>query len=513
MSSPESEDAQPLSSPRFQSAQQPADQHYAEREDPDLESGSDYLPDAPSDGTTSPLPSLEEDHLVDDSVTNKFSAEGDLDDEYPDATTLPSRSNKFRGPPSTWRNRTAPERDLAASLDQVQAKDLSVHLYNSFKLGQRNRIRGQGWRTRTSDSRGERKQRSKWVPPKVWTAWPLPPDIVPREDDETRWQEDAVPSVSRHSSPKRPSRHLQEMLIAQVLRSAKERFHERQWEGTPQSGMTATAQGQQSQGIESVSNKKSKAKHDHESLGQKPVVMADDHRAGEILQATVQHMMTKLNDLLMGLHHARSAYLLVPDSGSETDAQTSERSVSRGRLPKRKRKPTKPDEDTGATTDAPDHPSRKKSGSQHKIEHVRPSSGRSRSRIFRNRKNSLGLRGWSDVLGIASMTGWHQSVVGSATARCATLFDECIKFRTLEEGKKVQEEHLYLPDALPLVSGENSQGGNWQAREDRSNIFDGAMVGGVHVDGFLKPIAGKKSWVYGKNKQSKRRQLSRESKG
>ena len=506
MSSPESEDAQPLSSPLFQPAQQPADQHYAEREDLDLESGSDYLPDAPSDGTTSPLSSLKEDHLVDDSVTNKFSDDGDLDNKYSDSAILPSRSNEFRGPPSTWRNRTAPERDLAGSLDQVQAKDLSVHLYNSFKLGQRNRIR-------TSDSRGETNQRSKWVPPKVWTAWPLPPDIVPREHDETQWEEDAVPSVSRHSSPKRPSRHLQEMLIAQVLRSAKERFHERQWEGTPQPGMTATAQGQQSQSTESVSSKRFKAKHGHESLGQKPVVMADDHRASEILQATVQHMMTKLNDLLMGLHHARSAYLLVPDSSSETDAQTSERSVSRGRPPKRKREPTKPDEDTGATTDAPDHPSRKKSGSQHKIEPARPSSGRSRSQIFRNRKNSLGLRGWSDVLGTASMTGWHQSVVGSAAARCTTLFDECIKFRTLEEGKKVQEEHLYLPDVLPIVSAENSQGEIWQAREDRSNNSEGAMVGGVHVDGFLKPIAGKKSWVYGKNKQSKRRQLSRESKG
>lgn len=528
MSSPEEEDAQLPSSPPLQSAQQPADQLYAENEEIDL--ASDYLSDAPSDHKPDIQQSSQRGSSAGDgSEANQPVAEDErqdfLDDGFQDSTSLPSRANKFRGPSSTWRNWTAPERDLAASLDQLQAKDLSIHLYNSFKLGQRSRTRDLGRRVRTSEDLREASEGSKWIPPKVWTAWPLPPGIVPREHDERRWEEDAVPSELHHTKPKRPGQHLQEMLVAQVLRKAKGRFHDRLWEGEPQSATITTSQGLQYQGRGRDSNGRFSAKEDHEIPDQKPVVMADDQQASEILQATVQHMMTKLDDLLMGLHHARSAYLLVEDSDIESQSQTSERSTSRGRPPKRKREASNPDEDAGASHDTPNHPgsdsdsdsdhyrpSRKKSGPKGKVLPTRSSSRRSRSQNFRDRKGRLGLRDWSDVLGVASMTGWHQNLVGSATARCATLFGEGIKFRTLQEGKEVHEEHLYLPDASLIVSGESRQSNTCRAGEGSSNRFEGVMVGGVHVDGFLQPIEGKKSWMYNNDKQSKQRQPSRQSK-
>ena len=525
MSSADRED--PPASPPLQSAQQPADQYYAQREDIDLDSESDYLPDAQSDHGHSPLSSQRESALVDDPGANIISGEDDGDEvdgdeDSQDSTSFPSRPNGFRGPPSTWRNWTAPERDLAADLEQSRAKDLSVHLYNSFKLGQRNRIRVPGRRAQTSKDSEEADGRSNWVPPKVWTAWPLPPDIVPREQNEKRSEEDAVLPLPHHSSQRRqrrPGQFLQEMLVAQVLRTAKERFYERQWEGTPRSGTTSTASSQQSEGLRRDSNGRPSAIYDDPH--QRPVIMANDERASEILEATVQHIMTKFDDLLMGLHHARSTYLLTEDSDSESQSQPSERSTSRGRPRKRKRGASNPDEDLEGGQYTPNHPnsdsddnhrSSQKSGSRRRILRTKSLPRRSRSHKFRDRKRLLGLRDWSDVLGIASMIGWHQNVVGSTSARCATLFEEGIKFRTLEEGRNTHEEHLYLPNAPPIVSVGHSQSDTLRTREAHSSSFDGAMVGAVHVDGFLKPIEGKKSWIYGNKKHSKRSHSSRQSK-
>jgi hypothetical protein len=45
----------------------------------------------------------------------------------------------------------------------------------------------------------------------------------------------------------------------------------------------------------------------------------------------------------------------------------------------------------------------------------------------------LGLRDWSDVLGMASLTGWNPAVVARAGERCARVFDENMLFRTFHE--------------------------------------------------------------------------------
>ena len=310
------------------------------------------------------------------------------------------------------------------------------------------------------------------------------------------------------------------MLVAQVLRKAKERFQDRQRKNSPQAAMTMIPRGQQSQGLGRDLTGDSSDVQDDEILGQKPVVMADDQRASEILQATVQHMMTRLDDLLVGLHHARSAYLLVEDSGTESPGEISERTKLRGRPRKRKRKASKADKGAEPSHDLPDHlssgsddsnPSRRKSASQPKIHRARSYSRRSQSQQFRDRKGRLGLRDWSDVLGIASMIGWQQNVIGSATARCATLFEEGIRFRTLPEGQTVREEQLYLPNAPPIFFREQNQSDTCREDKSPSNRFESVTVGGVHVDGFLEPIEGKKSWIYNNSKHSERRLSSRRS--
>ena len=508
------------SSPPLHLAQQPADILYAENEDLDL--ANDYLSDAPSDHSpVSQQSSQRDSNASDDFAANPAAADGEphesLDADSQDPTSLPSRPNKFTGPPSTWRNWTAPERDLAASLEQLQAKDLSIHLYNTFKLRHRYRLRSPDRQVQSpQDSKSN--EVSQWVPPKSWTAWPLPPDIVPKEHDERRWEDDDIPSELHHARLERPGQQLQEMLVAQVLRKAKEQFREQQSEGEQHTTKTTMRHTEHLQGRRHA-NGRFRSKQDNDFQDQKPVIMADDQRASEILRPTVQHMMTKLNRLLMGLHHARATYLAVEDSDSESRSPIKERATSRGRPRKRKQKASSPDEDTGTSQDMPDYDGsdsgeseirKEKPARKDRIQYARSPSRRSRSHNFRGRKGRLGLRDWSDVLGIAAMTGWQQSVVGSATARCATLFEEGIKFRTLEEGKEVQEVDVYLPNASPHFRVQHGQSESWGAREGSNNRFAGAMVGAVHVDGFLKPIEGKKSWKYDK-KQPKRRRSSRNS--
>ena len=99
MSSADRED--PPASPPLQSAQQPADQYYAEREDIDLDSESDYLPDAQPDHGHSSLSSQRESALVDDPGANIISGEDDGDEldgdeDSQDSTSVPSRPNGFR---------------------------------------------------------------------------------------------------------------------------------------------------------------------------------------------------------------------------------------------------------------------------------------------------------------------------------------------------------------------------------------------------------------------------------
>jgi hypothetical protein len=46
----------------------------------------------------------------------------------------------------------------------------------------------------------------------------------------------------------------------------------------------------------------------------------------------------------------------------------------------------------------------------------------------------LGLRDWSDVLGMAALTGWDEQVLRRASKRCADLFGEDMLFRTFYDG-------------------------------------------------------------------------------
>lgn len=480
----------------FQSTQRPQDQIYAEEERLNTSSvdSSDGL-DREDDATVaavsqvSHIPTAVGDPRPNIAAQDPEEVETSSEGRSPAPDLPPSRPNKFLGPPSTWCNWTAPERHLAASLDHLTAKDISIHLYNAFMLKKPRGILAQPRELELLDvDRDGPDESGAWTLPKVWTAWPLPPLDVPREEDGRRWEEAGASPEPFSMKATRSSELLRELLVAQILRKARGQFNDRESEDQDSEASEIGPRERQSR-VPSMGDTDDKAK----SL--KPVVMTDDERASQILQPTVQHVMTKIDDLLLGLHHARTSYLTVENAASDSERSTSQRKA-------RKRKHSRSTRDTDVEI-APDteHASIRNTVSRSRGQGKRPkSTSRPRSsQYLRSRKFRKGCRDWSDLLGVASMTGWPPSVVARAAARCASLFGQGITFRTLEEGSPGFAERSYQPDDVwpykDAVLGKELTGIGKKPKE---------MVGGVHVDGFLQPIQGKKSWKYPKTGVKKR---------
>jgi len=432
---------------------------------------------------------------------------GVSDDDVSDHTPSPTRPNKYRGPASTWRNWTVSERELAASLVQLTAKDLSVHLYNAFKLKKRSSIQDRQYQPEDSDEHAI-DDTTHWVLPKVWTAWPLPPDKVPREDDGKRWEEEGSLRRQPYVKQLNRSENLRELLVAQILRLARERLLSRDPED-PESNPTTT-KVQQESFIQQPAKAPTSLEQGQRSKKFKPEIMADDELASQILRPTVQHVLSKLDCLLMGLHHARSSYFSVDDAASDSQSQATEQSTSQGRPRKRKRSTSNPGLKTAKASKATASPDVEDASEGRNVSKSKSRRRQSRAQSTHSRRLRLGLRDWSDVLGVASMTGWSSDVVERTAARCASLFGEGITFRTLEEGTLSFTEHSLTPGGQQPTIEKDSE---LTAEKALGRIGEGQqeMFGGVHTDGFLAPIEGKKSWKY--SKRSKRRRESQRSKG
>lgn len=489
-------------SPDFQPAQRPLDQ--VQPGDDGLESSSDAASDDLLSSTNSESIKNTNGGSVSqltDGLPYDTGAESPHQPSYdfPDQKTPPpARPHKFRGPASTWRNRTASERGLAASLDQLRAKDLSVHLYNAYKLKQRTTQRSkQQISTNINSSQfaalgqQDTDDIDLWEPPKTWTAWPLSSEDVPREDGEKRWEERNASVPTGSTTRSQSSSLLKELLVAQISRHARERFTRRE-PGDPDS---STGTSRQDSTIKMAARAPDYDAQYDKLKRYKPVVLADDERASQILQPTVQHILRKLDDLLRGLHRSRTYYFDVGDSESESQSQA-RRSTSRARSRKRKGSVSMRDaSNVGSSENLTANSQTNRRGS------TRRAASRSRSKSvptplsIKMRKSRLGLRGWSDILGMASLSGWDSNIVEAAASRCSSLFEEGILFRTLDEGGKDFSERSYISRSARIPIGRTAT--PLPSENQGSNDHDkDAMVAGVHVDGYLQPIAAKKSWKY-----------------
>ncbi|KAL8977692.1 MAG: hypothetical protein Q9205_006557, partial [Flavoplaca limonia] len=196
MSSSEDADSE-SSGPSFQSAQ-PQNDYEIESEGSLGPSSDELLEDAfdpPALGARpqSDHSSESENQGQAQSATEQTETSSEPKDVTPSIKSRASstRPNKYHGPPSTWRDWTAAERQIVASLDQLRAKDLSAHLYNFYYLKRRTDST-QEWQGETDPDTDEyvstSRRRKAWLPVKTWTAWPMDPKAVPRESEESTWE-------------------------------------------------------------------------------------------------------------------------------------------------------------------------------------------------------------------------------------------------------------------------------------------------------------------------------------
>lgn len=392
-------------------------------------------------------------------------------------------------------------------------------------------------------------------------------DEVPREGETSKWEDSSTFQRPAPSRVARPGDAVRELLVARVLKKAKERFEAREWEDA------ALAEDVEESSREDQRKSRSRSKHRKRapqsrnrgsiSLGDydltdnkkplKPVMLADDDLATSLLRPSVQHILSKLDALLLGLHQARAAYASTkprkqsqppdssPDQAERTPAHPGERKQTRSsmRSPRPTDRSLDTDSDSGIesnySTTAPSIPRsrhRRRRGRQNPDPHAsssaispfpsspdamsisphpsptHPSSPPSRTTSNHRRrpkyprksyKSTFAPRDWSDILGMASLTGWDPTIVERAAERCAELFGEGMAFRQFDARKEAGEGGI-----LRILRPGGKRGGDGVGRggdelEEEEEEGKGTMYGGVHIDGFLQPIQGKRWWGRGKD--------------
>ncbi|KAH7327048.1 hypothetical protein BKA65DRAFT_509827 [Rhexocercosporidium sp. MPI-PUGE-AT-0058] len=449
-----------------------------------------------------------------------------------------ARPNRWTGPPTSWQSLTEQERGLAASLDTLRNGDLSIHLFNAHALKRRAREleRPEGGLGSINDFPGIPEEDQAFKPPKGWTAWPLPPEDVPRTGEQIGPIKPFEEYTFKAEDDGAPSRELEDILMGVTLKFAKERFESREEAAediyTNKGKTKATVvleEDMDSTGSEyhDSSNDEPVIKEDPKSpqveARMKPVVSADDERSRVLLRPSIRHTLSKLDEVLIALHHARKTChrYSQSDAGTTDDesladttfSEQGQRSPSkqpRGRprkfanLPNRSKadinpfvdlEPQKPDQADLLRTKTT-HLGRPKKVYERlegetqqdyliRIARIQkkplpvfappaemkspkspsPQRGRERSRsaparratsgewkVYRRKK--LGLRDWSEVLGVAALVGFESEVLERAARRCADLFGEAMVMRRLVEVPFAEREGKdefvrYEPELVP----------------------------------------------------------------
>ncbi|PQE04267.1 hypothetical protein CJF31_00004204 [Rutstroemia sp. NJR-2017a BVV2] len=251
----------------------------------------------------------------------------------------PPRANRWRGPPRTWQQLTEEERGLAASLDELRNRDLSVHLYNAFAL----KRRAKEFDARIDDKENyddeDSDETNGFRPPRNWTAWPIEPSNVPREGEQIGPDDgDDIFTLKRDQVTK-PSRDLEEMLVATTLRFAKEKFQSRESESErvvedadaehveTRSGLDESGEEDAGDGTDSI---RAPSEPPSTTTILRPAVSADDERSRELLRPSIRHALSKLDEVLMALHHARqTCQRYASQSEPDTDVESVSRASSK----------------------------------------------------------------------------------------------------------------------------------------------------------------------------------------
>jgi len=236
--------------------------------------------------------------------------------------------------------------------------------------------------------------------------------------------------------------------------------------------------------VEPVIKESSEPPQPHIKL--KPVVSADDERSRELLRPSIRHTLSRLDNVLMALHHARKTCRQYSHSEANTDDEMPVIEELITPLKRPKGRPRKfanlPDrsrskgESQAPLVDDSDFFRAKKThrGRPHKVyerlegetqqdyliriariqkkplpsfappretpeasetEKSRKSPARRATSEERekDRQRRIRPRDWSEVLGAAALVGFPPDVIARATQRCANLFGERMSMRSLVE--------------------------------------------------------------------------------
>lgn len=395
-----------------------------------------------------------------------------LDDTIEEDATRP----RFTGKKRQWLNYTQEARDASTSLERLEDADLATHLYNAHRLKRRrldqddptqrvrSHVRKERWGPGIAEGNGI-------IPKTSWTAWPLEPDRLPSPEIavKSRLSNDAEGILhGTVDEQRKPSSDLEDCLLSEILRQARESFYARQAYGR--------AHPEDKDELQAADDTV------------EPVVVADEEHARRISQPVIRHIIARFEKLLQALHASRKGHIRLRSSADSATEDTSGGETSR---------------------------SRSRSVSTHQ------SSIAARIRAT--------PRDWSEVLGIAAMTGWKPEALRSTYLRCEELFDESMGFTSLTA--RGAEGIVPLDMSMPMKATEESEvnraGGaraaaiadlccpyedctrhyepyplRWRLTEHlkrthgekshsnrrRPVLPEDEIYGGIHLDGFLQPI-------------------------
>ena len=301
-------------------------------------------------------------------------------------------------PARTWCHRTAPDRALAASLDRSRAADLAVHLYNAHAWKARLRdparlrrlvphasrqrwLRGGGDDDDGGGNDGD-DGRTPWCPRASWTAWPLRPADVPRAGEPLA--ADAVLLAGDGYVDGGVDGHVLAGGIdgdgpADAPAAASpHRTTTPHW--TPSAALEDELCALMLRAVTVRERERARARvhaadeHPDDAL---PDLLLDDDLATTTLRPNARHVLSGLDTLLRALHTSRAG-TRVPDAPCASPSPPSDASPPPAAPPRRHR--------------------------------------------------PLAPRDWSQILGLAALTGWSGGAVQRASRRCAALFDEEMPF-------------------------------------------------------------------------------------
>ncbi|CAD6499760.1 BgTH12-03868 [Blumeria graminis f. sp. triticale] len=407
------------------------------------------------------------------------------------------RLNRFQGKPQKWQYLTEQERGVYASLVKARDEDLGIHLYNAHILRQR----AKEYQENPVNARINSEYTflpehyRTYKPPDRWTAWPLPPDLVPKGIDNDLNKDGYDQFTFKREKVNHPSTELEEILVAVALKDARKKFEDREFEDD-------LIQSQESDSTETTDNDSYQPnggnttsleiETDHTDTSETknlespsvpnltPIFNLDDDKSFQQLRPLARHNIIKIDEVLMALHNTRktchgfkspeqriekvstsnqtlanvvSEVASKPTSEInltriiETDEhQTTDPSKkTRGRPPKTYERLDEETDEAFLVRIArlrkksipnfalSEEARRPKKTSTPKTK-LEPRSPKFSGAGYRNKRNKrLGLRDWSELLGSAALAGIPRDVIARATQRCANLFDEGMEMRSMNE--------------------------------------------------------------------------------